>query len=191
MIPVSAKMGQLLAGLRDSRKLEKVAAVSSGQELELILLSKRAADSKLFETAKEAGVWDTVRNGAQAAWQHPLAGKALAGGAVAAGAAVPAVIAGNMMSDHATEQARNRALEAGVGLAGVGATMYGLHHMVGGNKTAGDEAADLEQALAKLAAVGYLDEQLTKAAADGSPQALELRDLNREFGIEILRNLTE
>jgi hypothetical protein len=195
MIAISSKMGRLLAGLRSAGQMDKLASEATGEDLEQVLLAKRKADSSLFDLAKEASALDGIRGGLSAAWNHPVAGKMLAGGAAAAGAAVPAVIAGNMISDHATEQARNRALEAGAGLAGLGATMYGLHRMTSNAKTAMEEDLWLTRAVEKLASIGYLDEILTQALVNadtdsGRKEAADLRDLNREYGIEILRNLT-
>lgn len=191
MVPkITADMTRLYQGLRAHTLLEKQAAAATPTEREELFTRKVAAANHLFEFIKTSGVLDGVKTVAK-----DLGGKALTGGAIAAGAAIPATLAVNAMSDHATASARDRALQTGVGLAGLGAGMYGLHRMVSSDKHAASDE-EIEDTLLKLASVGHLDEALTDTlndkslTADAHKLAAELRSLNREFGIEILKQLT-
>lgn len=194
MIPMSPTLARVYEGLRHSERLDKLAAVAGGEELAQILTEKAASDNATFELAKQASVLEAGL-GAGRKFLGSGFGKGMA---VAAGAAIPTVMAGNAISNHATEQARNRALETGAGLAAIGGTMYGLHRMAnrGGQKRASVEEAELaavDGEIQKLAAVGYLDVQLSdaieSATEEGAKLASELRSLNREHGIEILTGL--
>jgi pyruvate/2-oxoglutarate dehydrogenase complex dihydrolipoamide acyltransferase (E2) component len=186
MQPLSPELGRVYEGLHQGKLLEKKAELASPEEAAKALQEKAVNDFKTFEFAKTAA---GLMNGARAFMGTPF-GKGLG---VAAGAAIPTVAAGNMISNHATEQARNRALETGVGLAGVGATMYGLHRLAQ-PKQASDEEGQLKNALLKLASVGYLDEMLATATAEATTEearklAHEVRCLNREFACQVLRDL--
>lgn len=193
MIPMSPALGRVYEGIRRSRQLEKMAGVVTGDDLVRVLASKAENDYATFSFAKEASIGQTVANYGKAFASNP-AGK---GFLMAAGAAVPAVAAGNMISDHATEQARNRALETAGGIAALGGTMYGLHHMMNRNKTASaDEEAQVDAAIEKLASIGYLDELLAEAISASTDEeqkklAAEVRCMNREYGVEILGNLID
>lgn len=187
---MSPELGRVYDGLHKSQLLSKLAELVSGGELEVVLAEKAKNDTATFEFAKQAALLETGMNAARRFVGTPF-GKGMA---VAAGAAIPAVVAGNAISDHATASARDRALQTGVGLAGLGATMYGLHRLANrGQKMASDET-EIQTALDKLAAVGYLDELLTEIrgkdmSLEMAKLASELRDLNREYGVEILTAL--
>lgn len=187
MLPISAEMGRLYDGLRQSKLLEKQAEELSGADADRLFQEKASNDYHTFELAKLAAGWGDA---AKHFMTTPF-GKGLG---YAAGAAIPTMVAGNMIADHATEQARNKALEAGLGLAAVGGTLYGIHRMVS-PKHATDEQAELEQALKKLASVGYLDELLSATLSDSETSdearklAAEVQALNREFGVSILTEM--
>lgn len=192
MVPVSPALSRVYDGIHKSRILDKLASVASGEELEQVLAAKAANDAATFELAKQAALLETGMNAARKFVGTPF-GKGMA---VAGGAAIPAVMAGNAIADHATASARDRALQTGVGLAGLGATMYGLHRFANRGQKVASDVTEIQAALEKLAAVGYLDELLTEIRGqDGSLEfqklASELRDLNREYGVEILVGLTE
>lgn len=163
------------------------------EEASKVYLEKIANDSRTFETAKlAAGVMGSMLQTGKNVMGSPF-GKGLG---MAAGAAIPTVMAGNMMSTHAAEQARNKALQTGMGLAGIGASLYGIHHMMQpGQKMASEEEKDYQEALHKLASIGYLDEllgtaELDEKSSEGARKlAAEIRLMNREYCIEILRNL--
>lgn len=185
MQPLSPDLARAYEGLHNSKMLEKRASVTSPADSLKALQEKAQNDYNTFELVKQAGLADLAKN--------PI----VRGAGYAAGAAVPAVIAGNMISNHAAEQGRNKALEAGAGLAAIGGTMYGIHRMMQ-PKTASDaaiEEKDVQEALQKLASVGYIDEMLDVAMSDKTASAearklaVEVKYLNREFGCEILRNL--
>lgn len=190
MKALTPEFARLYEGLRKSASLEKIAAVLPSEEAAAVLIEKMANDSRVFDTAKLAAMGMTsIVDAAKPVMQR--VGKGLAYGA---GAAIPLAMAGNYVADKATADARNRALETGLGLAGIGATMYGLHRATQ-PKTAADEGANIEDALKKLASIGYLDELLSGACEDkgvsesSKKLATEVRLLNREYGVEILRNL--
>ena len=190
--PITKAHFELDAALAAYTKLASHADSLSGEELQPVLLQKAAAAVAILEHIKTAGVIDGVRSVLSSPGAKDLGRKALTGAAVAGGAAVPAVVAGNMISDRATENARNRALQAGAGLMGMGATMYGLHHLANGQK----QASAVDETFLKIAAVGYVDEQLGDMLEDpaATPEekklAAELKCLNAEYGVELFRSLT-
>lgn len=191
MKALTPEFARLYEGLRQSAVLEKVAAALPAEEAAEALLEKAATDSRVFDLAKTAA----LGMGSLLESAKPMAQRAAKGLAYGAGAAVPLAIAGNYVADKATESARNRAIEAGAGLAGIGATMYGLHRATQPKTASSDEEKHLKEALKKLASIGYLDELLGGVSADpevserSKKLAMEVRLMNREYGVEILRNL--
>ena len=190
--PITKAHFELGTALAEYTKLSAHADTLSGEELQPVLLQKAAAAVGILEYIKTASVITGVKDVLTSPAAKEMGRKALTGAAVAGGAAVPAVVAGNMISDRATENARNRALQTGAGLMGMGATMYGLHHLANGQK----QASAVDETFHKLAAVGYVDEQLDGMLEDpaATPEekklAAELKCLNAEYGVELFRSLT-
>lgn len=197
VVGITPELLKVYDGLRKSAALDLVATGVEGEELLQVLQAKAANDLNVLQMAKTAGAGALLSQVGTAAGKFlktPV-GKGLG---YAAGAAVPAVVAGNMIADNASEKFRDRALQAGAGLAGIGATMYGLHRATNSlGKQAADENEAVLEALNKLATIGYLDVFLSETEVDElqTPEArklaTEVRSLNAEYGVSILRNLVE
>jgi hypothetical protein len=171
--------------VRKAEVLEKHAAEDPG-----LLNTKVEFDRALFDQLKEAGAAELL----QRALAHPVG----RGAAYGLGAAIPATGAGALLIHQAGEEsrksiedARNKALQAALGIGGIGAGLYGLHRMTSGEKRGSAETQGL---LEKLATVGYLDEVLEDqmkhaASTEVRVQAERCHMLNAEHGIDILKQL--
>jgi hypothetical protein len=188
--------------------MEKI-AVASQDDPELAtgaLMNKLAADADIFGMIKESAGW------MGRAFQHPL-GKALAWGV---GLGVPAAGAGGLLlakaredAEAATADIRNKILQSALGVAGIGAGLYGLHRLTGGKPLSLDlggeqeppkqastnEDALSEDALQKLATVGaieaLLDDVLPSLEGEAQKLATEVQALNRGYGVELLYELSQ
>lgn len=111
----SRKLATLLQHSECSAQQEEIRGKKIAVDKETFELLKTAAvsASSLLQSAKDIG--------GRAAGH---AGKGLAFGA---GAAVPAAIAGKYLIDEGTTEARDKALQAGLGMAAIGGGLYGLH----------------------------------------------------------------
>jgi hypothetical protein len=174
-----------LEQIRKAEVLEKHAATNPD-----LLDTKVAFDRALFGQLKEAGTAELI--------QRILANPVGRGAAYGLGAAIPATGAGALLIHQAGEEsrksiedARNKALQAALGIGGIGAGLYGLHKLTSREKR-GD--AEQQELLEKLATVGYLDEVLehqikTAASTEVRVQAQRCHALNAEHGIDILKQL--
>lgn len=170
--------------LSTSKLLEKLAEDGDSALQEKVALARAALDDELFYHVKAAG------------W---LPASRLARGALlATGAAVPLGLAGywlkNQISDTGDEL-RNRVIQTALALAGVGAGLYGLHRATtGGEKEASDEQEYMDEAITKLATVGVVEGILDALPAtlsdDAKKLAAEIRILNRGYGTQLLRELS-
>lgn len=198
----------VIKGLRESAALENYLTKQADEH---VLETKTAHDVQLFTHLKEAGIADLARSAAGS-----TLGKAVA-------IAAPATAGGAYLLHRAGEEARettkdlrNKALQTGLGLAGIGAGLYGLHRLTQPNTTKSVRAEidpstgqmgpmhvmmskrssvqdPPQQLLEKLATVGFLDTVLEAqekhADAQVRQDASECRLLNAEHGIDILRQL--
>lgn len=175
-----------------AQKLKKL-ATSSDAGVKLAAVTKlREINDSLFLMLKEAAVsaasvMDFGKNRVLPAAKDmlnqgkeylPSLGKGLAMGA---GAAVPLGIAGHYLAEDATTQARDKALQAGLGLAGIGGAMYGIHKGVSAFGGRDDRQKRSEEIQTKLATLGYLAEVLdgiteTKIASEVAE--LKLRNID-------------
>lgn len=198
----------VIKGLRESAALENYLSKHADDH---VLETKTAHDVQLFTQVKEASLSDLAAR----------AGKSTLGKALAI--AAPATAGGTYLLHRAGEEARettrdlrNKALQTGLGLAGIGAGLYGLHRLTQPNTTQSvrtdydpttGEMGPMhlmmskrssvqeppEQLLEKLATIGFLDTVLEAqekhADAQVRQDAHECRLLNAEHGIDILRQL--
>lgn len=198
----------VIKGLRESAALEDYLNKRADDH---VLETKTAHDVQLFQQVKEASIADLARSAAGS-----TLGKSLA-------VAAPATAGGAYLLHRAGEEARdtsadlrNKALQTGLGLAGIGAGLYGLHRLTQPNTTQSvrteydpttgtmgpmrltmSKRSSVQEApqqlLEKLATVGFLDTVLEAqekhADAQVRQDAQECRLLNAEHGIDILRQL--
>lgn len=175
----------LMPRLRASEDLEKQASADA-------LTTKAATDSVTLALIKSAA-----------------AGPIAKGLMYSAGAAIPASLVGAGLIDRAgqesrktVEDARNKALQAALGIAAIGGGMYALHRTMGapsdqrgsGMTRQASAQPDAPSLLEKLATVGFLDtlfENQRTQSQDESTQrkAAECQLLNAEHAVDILRQL--
>jgi hypothetical protein len=169
--------------LSTSTLLEKLAENGDSALQEKIALARAALDDELFYHVKAAG------------W---LPASRLARGALlATGAAVPIGMAGYWLKNQITDtgdELRNRIIQTALALAGVGAGLYGLHRATTDEKEASDEQEYMDEAITKLATVGViegiLDALPDTLSEDAQKLAAEIRILNRGYGTQLLRELS-
>lgn len=180
-----------IAGIKKSAVLEKYAEQDSSA-----LSLKSGHDFALFQILKTAGIGDALKTVAGHVPESMRKGLGYG-----AGAAIPAAVGGGLLINQAgnesretVEDARNKALQAALGIGTIGAGLYGLHRATSPDtKTAAvDTGAD--DILCKLATVGYLDtfldtEAQTTADSDVRRKLAECRMLNAEHGVQLLREL--
>lgn len=167
---------RLMPRLRISSALEKSAN-------EQDLTTKAATDAATLALLKAAAV-------------NPSLMKGLMYGT---GAAVPVGLMGAGLIHQAggesrktTEDIRNKALQAAMGIAAIGGGMYALHRTQGGQKAASVQE-DPQILLEKLATVGFLDvlfdDQRQHGDESTRTKAAECWLLNAEHGVDLLRQL--
>ena len=123
MIPLPSSAFKIYNKIYHSKKLEKLAKQAEGQERTDLLKKKAEVDVELLQRIKQAAFdGRSMLNAAKS-----FGGTAAKGLAAGAGATIPLAATGSYLSDKFTEDARNRALQTGVGLAGLGAGLYGIH----------------------------------------------------------------
>ncbi|MGD9209175.1 MAG: hypothetical protein PVI90_00290 [Desulfobacteraceae bacterium] len=176
---------KVIAGLNKSAALEQYLESHNDPE---ILQTKTAHDYALFTYIKEAA---GLKELATKTLQHPIGRGATYG----LGAAIPATAGGAYLihrageeSKETLEEARKKAIQAALGIGGVGAGLMALHRLTAPmNKTS---SADDELLLQKLATVGFLDALLEGQEGTTLKQsAHECRMLNAEHGINLLQQL--
>jgi hypothetical protein len=119
-----------------------------------------------------------------------------------AGAAIPAGLIGAGLISHAgnesrktVEDIRNKALQAALGVAGIGGGLYALHRATGDQKHAAAHEPPYDL-LEKLATVGFLDVVFEDQHKNGQDEttrnkAAECLLLNAEHGADILQQLLD
>ncbi len=189
-----------------AKRLEKIAEYyhDDAEIVEKVAQARCALDAEIFELAKQAAAPSLLADAAR--W-------AALGGAGALGLGIPGYAVGHALLGKAgrearetADQVRNDVLLAGLGLAGTGAGLYGLHRLTGGapiggreapieNKQASDNTSELEELTEKLATVGVIDAWLDqlpveKLSAETQKLAAEIRLLNRGYGVQLLHEAT-
>lgn len=170
-----------------SKILEKLGSSKNAELQKTALEAKVLIDIELFEYIKTADL-------------HPAISKLLKGALFTAGAAVPIGVAGYALMDKASDTGsilQNKVLQTALALAGVGAGLYGLHRLSREPEKAASVEDDNElfqEAVEKFAAIAYLDDLLEKVAnndvsADAKKLAVEIRILNRGYGVHLLHEM--
>jgi hypothetical protein len=194
MVPkISCYTAKIFRSVDTSHRLEKIAAyyADDPEVVKQATAAKAAIDNEVFDLVKQASKSDILRS---------LAHKAGVGAAVGAGATVPIAIVWSYLLGKARDDAaltaadiRNKVLQSGLGLAVIGAGMYGLQKMTSESapKQASDYGEAREELIRKLATIEVIEDQF--AAADQSklsPEAVKLandvRALNRSYGVRLL-----
>ena len=136
--------------------------------------------------------------------KHAAAGPLAKGLMYGAGAALPVGLMGAGLISHAggesrktVEDARNKALQAALGIAGIGGGLYALHRTLGTPQQDQVRQASVKESSAlieKLATVAFLDTLFENQRTNGLDaitrrKAAECRLLNAEHGVDILRQL--
>ena len=183
---------EVTAALNKAAVLEKHAAADPSDEK---LTWKAEQARNLFDHIKEASALTDLATRAMA---HPLGRGAM----YAAGAAIPATAAGAYLIHRGGEEARetasdvrNKALQAALGIGGIGAGLMGVHRLLTpATKTGSLASTDAETLLEKFATTGFLDALLEDQEKNGADEtvrrdARECRFLNAEHGVDILRQL--
>lgn len=118
------------------------------------------------------------------------------------GAAIPAGLVGAGLISHAgnesrktVEDARNKALQAALGIAALGGGLYALHRTTQPN-TKTSAVKEPSVLVEKLATVAFLDTLFEDQHANGQDEttrrkAAECRFLNAEHGVDILKQLLD
>lgn len=207
MLPkYSAALIRIMRSVDTSKRLEKIAQdfKDDAEVFEKACAVKVAIDAEVFNMVKEAGIFSE------------LGKRSLIGAAYGTGAALPVALGGSYLLDRAgeetketTEDIRNKVLHTALGLGGIGAGLYGLHRLVGGepldiNRLSEEKAPGLpaekraayagnhaEELVEKLATVGMVDDMLDRVdsvslSEDAQKLAAELRVLNRGYGVQLL-----
>jgi hypothetical protein len=138
--------------------------------------------------------------------KHAATGPLMKGLMYGAGASVPVGLMGAGLISHAggesrktIEDARNKALQAALGIAAMGGGLYALHRTMGAPQQDQVRQASVQEPellVEKLATVAFLDtlfeEQRTQNADEATRQkAAECQLLNAEHGVDILRQLLD
>ncbi len=204
MLPkYSTALLKILRSVDTSKHLEKIAQdfKDDPEVFEKASQAKILIDAEVFEMVKSAGLAST------------LGRKALTGAAYGAGAGVPLALGGSYLLGRAGDEAeettadiRNKVLQTALGLGGIGAGLYGLHRLTGGEpvdinqmagiqrggeKQAAHDENHVEELVEKLATVGMLDDMLnqvdnTSLSEEAQKLATEIRVLNRGYGVQLL-----
>lgn len=177
----------ILAGLNKAAAFNTYLETHDDPE---VLQTKTEHDQNLFAYVKEAAGAKEILG---KVLKHPIT----RGAGYGLGAAIPAAAAGSWLVGRAGEEsrksiedARNKALQAALGVGGVGAGLLALHRLTSPmNKTSSDKQALLE----KLATVGFLDSLLGSQENNKDEMikqsAHECRMLNAEHCVHLLQQL--
>ena len=197
MVPVlHPRLAEVFKSISTSAQLEKIAGSKDPSLQEKAVLAKIAVDAEIFASIKTA--------------MNPWAQKALTGLVVGGGAALPVGLMGTALLGQAEEKAkrttadiRNKVLQGALGLAGIGAGLYGLHRLSGGEpvninamvgKRASDNGVLPVDAIEKLATVGLIDALLDEVPGNVSDEtkklASEIKILNRGYGVKLLYEIS-
>jgi len=179
--------GHLFQKVARAYKLEKLAELADSETRSALLDERRAVvDATYSQLYKEAGVLDAAKSSRAAEGLSEFlksdAGSAgVKGLAAGAGLAVPGIAAGSYLSDKATSDARDKALQAAAGTAALGLTAYGIgrgvDHFTERNASGSSCLEDLETTF-------YVDALL--AQEPPSEKIAALRQVNRDYGMTLL-----
>lgn len=213
MIPIHPRVPDIHRSVRTSKRLTKLAeAYADDQEvLEKIAQAKILVDNEIFEMIKQASKagwlsrFFASKPGALAAKTTAVAAP-VAGLGYLTGSSL--LSKGREEAERTAEAVRNKVLQGALGVAGIGLGTYGLGRIMGApespmdwlkgpsrgiKRASANPEGRIKEAVEKLATVGAiegmfdmlpdtLDEETTKLA-------VELRTMNREYGIHILNEL--
>jgi hypothetical protein len=195
---INCHTAKIFRAVDTSHRLEKIAVyyATDAEVVKQAATAKAAVDVEVFDLVKQAQSAGLLRR----ALSSDAARKAGTGALVGAGATLPAVAGGSYLLGKARDDAsltasdvRNKVLQSALGLAGIGAGMYGLQQLTGANipKQASDNDEAREELVQKLATVEVIETRF--AAIDQStlsPEAVklseEVRALNRSYGVRLL-----
>lgn len=112
----------------------------------------------------------------------------------AAGASIPVYFTGKALTEHAAEEARNKALQTAAGVAAIGSGLYGLHHAINGSpkQASFNTNPDLHDSIEKLASAILLSDLLkTKSIQHtlGEKTAGDIENINNAYVVDILSSL--
>lgn len=193
MAKLHAYLMDIYKGVDTSKRLEKVAQYYADDEetKNAALTAKIVVDAEVFDLVKRASL------------KSELAEKALKGLAYSAAPLAGVGLVGHSLLSKARDDAketaadiRNKVLQTGLGLAGIGAGMYGLHRLAEGprsghKKESADHEETVRELVEKLATVGEIEDRLgsldiDKLSPEAQKLAYELRILNRGYGVQLL-----
>jgi len=197
MVPkFSSQLVRILRSVNTSKQLEKIASdfQDDPEVFEKASAVKILVDAEIFGMIKQAGIAST------------LGRKALTGAAYGVGAGLPVALGGSYLLGRAGEETRettgdirNKVLQTALGVGGIGAGLYGLHRLMGGEpvslrsgeKKASFQEDEVTELAEKLAAVGLIEEMLDrvdteKLSEDAQKLATEIRVINRGYGVQLL-----
>lgn len=189
LTPLNPYLVQISRGVNTAKRLEKIAA-QFHDDVEIVKSASEARElviDEVFDMCKKAGAIS-----AKALTAGDAALKGLGWGV---GLGVPAIGVGAYLShksEDATADMRNKILQTGLGLAGIGAGLYGLHRLANqGEKQASSSDDKYAELVEKLAAVDHVESTLAKASleklsGDAAKLAREVRTLNRAYGVQLL-----
>jgi hypothetical protein len=171
------------------------------QQVYQLLIPRLQASEDLTKTANEKDLLAKAcaDSCTLALLQKVAAGPLAKGLMYGAGAALPVGLMGAGLirqaggeSRKTTEDIRNKALQAALGIAAIGGGMYALHRTQGGQKAASVQE-EPQILLEKLATVGFLDVLFDDQRQNGDEatrtKAAECWLLNAEHGVDLLRQL--
>lgn len=192
MLPLTRDLPQIYRAVDTSHRLEKIAEYYADDP-------EVAASAQLAKVAVDAEVFHLIKNAAAPAAASPLLKKLMTGAAYGAGAAVPITAGGAYLLGKARDDAqstaadiRNKVLQTGLGLAGIGGAMYGLHRLAEGSpKQASDDEGAVEELIEKLATVEVIEEMFSrldpsKLSPEAQKLAFDMAALNRGYGVQLL-----
>lgn len=167
--------------------LEKYAALANEADKALLHEYRNEVIDRTYEQLyKEAGVLDAVKSSGAAkalgsAMKSDTAKNVGKGMAVGTGLAVPGVAAGSYLSDKATDDARDKALQVAAGTAALGVGAYGIGK---GMDRFAERTASGESVLEDLETTYYVDAMLAQRPT--SEKVASLRRINRDYGMTLL-----
>jgi len=186
MIPFSNILPDIARSATTARNLDKLAEFfkDDREVLEKIAEAKVGVVNEMFN-ALEKMAFNTQT--------------LLKGLGYASGAAIPTTLAGsyliNRLQNAGKEMSsdlRNKALQAALAAAAVGAGLYGLNALSKKEKKASDQEEEFKEITKKLASVGWLDAtlgNLEQFKGGVKKIAAELKLINREYGMKLLGQL--
>lgn len=179
--------GSFLRKVALAYKLDKFAALADGDTRDLLDEYRREVTNRAYaQLYKEAGVLSALKGSATAerlgeVLKSDTAKNVGKGLAVGTGLAVPGVAAGSYLSDKATDDARDKALQVAAGTAALGLGAYGIGK---GIDRFAERTASGDSILDELTTTFYADALL--ASQEPNAKIASLRQINRDYGMTLL-----